>query len=78
MPIGITFIHIFLYNTYKPYRINYFKDICIIRGYWQSKQGQKGGKERQNYENTSGYRIFCIISHMIPIRLIEYFLRQNM
>ena len=33
-PIGISFIHNFLYNTYKPYRIHYFNHIYVIRGHF--------------------------------------------
>ena len=40
MPIEIPFIHNFIYNTYKPYRIHYVNHIYVIRGQWQSKKGQ--------------------------------------
>ena len=32
--IGIPFIHNFLHNTYKPYRINYVNHIYAITGHW--------------------------------------------
>ena len=41
MPVGIPFIHNFLYDTYNTYRIHYVNHIYVIKGHWQSKKGQK-------------------------------------
>ena len=53
MPIGIPFIHNFIYDTYKTYIIHYVNHIYVIRGHWQSKKGQKRGKKIwQTFENA--------------------------
>ena len=72
MPIGIPFIHNFLYNTYKPYRIHYFNHIYVIRGHWLSKKGKKEEKISK-FEKAPGDHIFCIISNMIPITFLDFF-----
>ena len=41
---------------------------------WKSQKGGKMVKKRSKLKNATIDAIFCIISHMIPTRLIEYIL----
>ena len=64
MLIGIQFIHNFLYNTHKPYRVQYFNHIFVIRGHWQFQKWQKKEVKKKNL-NALGDRNFVIISDII-------------